>query len=93
MICPKNNCELPDDAHWEKTSRGKNWIIMPNGNWHDCETDNPKIRNEVSGSKGYVCHECNGRCIHCDLAECQLCKWSNSFCLGCLAHVSVFDAI
>jgi len=89
MNCPKCKLEMPDEATWQQTKHGKNWIRMPNGKWHDCTEDRPF---NTSGSRSYVCHECNSKCMHCEDMDCQLCKFDSSFCTGCQAHVSVFDA-
>ena len=35
LICPKCDFKMPEEATWQKTKNGKNWIKMPNGDWHD----------------------------------------------------------
>jgi len=92
MNCPKCEIQLPEKSLWDKTKNGKNWIKLPNGEWHDCDNDKlSKTKSKITQIQ-YVCHECKTRTLKCDDSDCQLCKFDPSFCTGCKTHVSIFDA-
>ena len=91
MICPKCTLKLPEEATWQKTKNSKNWIKMPNGDWHDCNKDKPFTDPNKKRVSKLFCHECKTQCINCGENDCQLCKFDAGFCPGCDAHVSVVD--
>jgi len=87
MNCPKCSLQLPEKSLWDKTKTGKNWIKLPNGEWHECEENKfskPTKRN-------YFCHECKSNTLMCDDSDCLLCKFDPSYCTGCKSHVAIFD--
>ena len=93
LKCPKCDYELPEDASWQVTKNHKNWIRMPDGKWHDCDTDIPsfnKVKEKIS-KRSVLCHECKSITLPCEDKICPLCKFGPSFCPGCDAHVSVTD--
>ena len=93
LICPKCECELPEDASWQVTKNHKNWIRMPDGKWHDCDSDKPSFNKtkEKNYKRTELCHECHSITLHCGEYSCALCKFGPSFCPGCDSHVSVVD--